>query len=104
MGSNLKLHAMRFISAPELATNEATLKARIFHRVLWMTIGIAVFFLGGLVALQPNTLMRRAESVAVLLILGLVLLAANRRGWTKLASWGLVAGLTGLISLRAYTS
>jgi len=96
--------AGRLLGAPQLATEEATFFARTFQRVPGLTLGVSILGLAALVILQLDTLGRPSLNVAVLVLLGFLLTAMNRRGWTRAASWFLVAGLTGLIAIRAYTS
>jgi signal transduction histidine kinase/FixJ family two-component response regulator len=89
---------------PSLASEEATQRARTFFRVSWASFAVVAFFLGVLGLAQPETAVRRATNIAFLLAVNLPLLALNRRGYTKLASWLLVAALGTLVVFRSYSA
>jgi signal transduction histidine kinase/CheY-like chemotaxis protein len=90
--------------APTLATDEATMRARAFHLVAWWVLIVIGIFLGTLAAIDPATLSRRVSTMLMLLVIVLPLLALSHRGWTRLASWLLVATFVGLVGQRAFTS
>ena len=89
---------------PSLATDEATKQAQTFRLVAWWVLGVIGIFLAILVAIEPSTLARRLATLLILLSIVLPLLALSYRGWSKLASWLLVATFVGLVGQRAVTS
>lgn len=89
---------------PRFPCGELTLAARSVHRVVCMVVLIATFFLGCLIILQPDTLARRLGAILTLISLGVLLVSINRRGMPRLASSVLIAGLTAVLALGAYTS
>src|SRR5262245_26672323 len=58
--------------------------------------------LGVAVLVQPETLARRATTVAAVAALVLTLHALSRRGKPALASWMLVIGLSVIVTQRAW--
>jgi PAS domain S-box-containing protein len=91
----------RLATPPVLSGEEATGRARTLYRVAWATAGTVLPFLFIVAALYPSTLLRRAGSAVVIVGLVTVVLALNRRGRTRLASWVLIAGLVALVTQRA---
>jgi signal transduction histidine kinase/FixJ family two-component response regulator len=79
-------------------------QVRTVRRLAWSAIVVAVVFLAALILEQPDTLARRSSTLAAVLILAFLVLAVNRAGRARLASWLLVAGLTAIISARAWTA
>ena len=96
------LAALRQLATPPLlATEEATARARALFRVAWGTFAMALAFLGALIALEPETWLRRGGSIVVVTGVVLGALALNRRGRARPAGALLVFGLIALISQRA---
>jgi signal transduction histidine kinase/CheY-like chemotaxis protein/PAS domain-containing protein len=91
----------RLATPPVLATDEATLRARVLYRVAWATLAIGPAFLLAMAALQPATWPRRGGSIVVVIGVVLGVLAVNRRGRTRLASAILVAGLIAVVTQRS---
>ena len=89
---------------PTLGTEEGTQHARTFYRVTWATLVVVTVFLSLLILAQPDTLARRGANVLLLFAATIALLALNRAGRTRIASWLLVLALGTLVSWRAYTS
>ena len=94
----------RLTQWPTLGTEKGTQRARTFYRVTWATLGVVTVFLSLLVVVQPDTLARRGANVLLLLAATIPLLALNRAGQTRIASWLLVLALGALVSFRAYTA
>ncbi|MBC8040461.1 MAG: PAS domain-containing protein [Opitutaceae bacterium] len=89
---------------PEFASGELTLAVRTVHRAVCLTVIVITFFIGCLIVLQPDTLGRRILTILSVIVLGVLLLIVNRRGMPRLASILLVAGLTLILTFRAFTS
>src|SRR5262245_61629301 len=93
----------RWFSLPRLPSIAHTEAAARFHRVMLSAMGIVSLFLGLLLLVQPETGWRRLEVLVVFNGMGFVLLAANRKGHTRFAGWGLVTGIFAILTQRTLT-
>ena len=94
----------RFFTPPRFDSEDLSLRARTFHRVARATGIIAPSFLLALIALQPETWLRRSFSILVMFVATGVVLALNHRGRTELASWLFVGSLVGLVTHKSLSS
>ena len=85
-----------------MTSEERTPRARTFRMTALGTLAIGSVWLLLLILLQPGSLQPRAVSIACLGLAVPLLLALDRRGRTTLASWGLLLGLTALVTYRAW--
>jgi signal transduction histidine kinase len=94
----------RFFSPPQLDSADLSVRARTLHRVARATGIIAPTFLLALIALQPETWLRRSFSILVVLLAAGVVLAINHRGKTELASSLFIGALIGLVTHKSLSS
>ena len=94
----------RFFTPPRFDSEDLRLRARTLHRVTRATGIIAPTFLLALIALQPETWLRRSFSILVVLLSAGAVLAINHRGKTTLASWLFIAALVGLVTHKSLSS
>jgi signal transduction histidine kinase len=86
------------LTAPALATHESTERARIFHRVVWITMGAATVFLLMVALIQQDVAPRAVFAVGFINLLGVSLLHLSSTGRTHVASWLLVLALIALVT------
>ena len=89
---------------PVFASPEQTLRARIVHVVVGVTMLVAVGFLPLIAIMQPATATRGVSAAVFIAALGLVLLYLNRSGRTRLAAMLFSAGLIALMTALAVTA
>jgi PAS domain S-box-containing protein len=94
----------RYFSYPALPGEEATLRARTFHRVALGFLVIAVPFLILLGVMEPTAMNRRLVNLSLLALLVLPLVELNRRGHTRLAGALLLIGMVAIVVRGALTS
>ncbi len=94
----------RYFAYPHLPGGEATARARTFHRVAFGILVIAPLFLLLLAAIEPSAAPRRFLSAGLVAALDLLLIEANRRGYTRLASRLLIIGLVAIAARSALTA
>jgi PAS domain S-box-containing protein len=92
----------RLFRAPVFADEEQTQRARTLHRVAWTMIGVASVFLPLLILENPASLVRRSQSLLVVVTVGVGFLELNRRGRTRLGSWLTVAVLLAIVAYQAF--
>ena len=85
------------LSSPDLRRH-----ARALWIVSWPFFAVVAAVLGIAVIVEPDTLMRRATTVAAVGALMVVLHALSRSGRPVLASWILVIGLSLIVTQRAW--
>jgi len=95
---------LRAFSSPVFATPEQTLRARILHWVIGVTVLTAVAFFPLIVITQPATGTRAVAAGAFVSTVGLLLLAVNRAGRTRLAAILFAAALVSLMTALAVTA
>ena len=81
--------------------DEQNQRSQLLYALAWGTMGVAVVALLAIAILQPSVRPLAFSNIAFVVILGLILLELNRRGWTRLASWVLVVGLITRITWTA---
>lgn len=92
----------RWIAPPRLATRDLTRRAHTLWIIKWPFFAVVAVVLSIAVAVQPETLARRAITIGVVGLLVAALHELNRRGRTRQASWALVTGLTLIVTQRAW--
>jgi signal transduction histidine kinase len=93
---------IQWFAPPSLESSEAERRARGLWLVAWPFLAVVTVTLGIAVAVEPETLARRAVTVAAVAILITILHEINRRGRTSLASWLFVIGCTVIVTQRAW--
>jgi len=93
---------MRWLAPPVLTTGETTRRARALWMVGWSFFALLAFLLAAAIIATPETLVRRGTSIALVGLLVLCLHVLNRRGYTAVASWIFVLGLTVIVTQRAW--
>jgi signal transduction histidine kinase len=96
------LMRLHWFAPPELPSAELRRRARALWIVSWPFFAVVTVILGLAVIVEPQTLGRRATTVAAVGILIAALHAISRRGRPMLASWMLVLGLTIIVTQRAW--
>lgn len=94
---------MRYLFFPPVFSDpENTEKANTLFTVVWFSVLLA---LGAMVALiRSGSFFRAFTPLIVLTPMGLIVLALNRRGWIRFASWLFIATIIALTSFRALVS
>jgi len=95
---------LRSFAPPVFDTPEQTLRARILHLVIGVTVLIAAGFLPLIAIMEPATLSRAVSATAFIGGLGLLLLRVNRSGRTRLAAILFAGGLIALMTAVAVTA
>ena len=95
---------LRSLAPPIFASPEQTLRARILHLVIGVTLLICVGFLPPIMVMQPETWSRGVPAMVFISCLGLALLRLNRSGRTRLASGLFIGGLIALMTALAVTA
>jgi PAS domain S-box-containing protein len=93
---------LQWFMPPAFDTEEATERALTLWKLSWGTLGVWFTGILFLLVLQPETLVQRIISLAILAALVVPIHALNRRGFTDLGSWILVLGLVFHVSQRAW--
>ena len=106
-GQNPLRHAaaqsiFRWFAPPELARADLRRRARALWIVSWPFFAVVAVGLGIAVLVEPQTVMRRATTVAAVGALMIILHALSRTGRPVLASWILVIGLSIIVTQRAW--
>ena len=89
---------------PSFETEELTQRARTFWRIAWAVLSVFTFISAGFVLLEPSSFGRRLGTNLVLWGVVLPLLAINRRGKTRAASWLFILALIFISAQRAWVS
>ena len=89
---------------PSFETEEHTQRARTFWRIAWAVLSVFTFISVGFVLLEPSSFARRLGTNVVLWGVVLSLLAINRRGKTRAASWLFILALIVISGQRAWVS
>src|SRR4051812_19714100 len=87
---------------PKLARADLRHRARALWIVSWPFFAVVTILLGIAVLIDPNTLVRRATTVAAVGGLMTVLHITSRSGRPVLASWVFVTGLSIIVTQRAW--
>ena len=93
----------RIFVPPVFASEEQTQRARMLHAVVLMTMVISTVFLITIMIEQPAALLRSLFSASSVNLLGVVMLAVNRRGRTRMASVLFVTGIVLVLTILAPT-
>lgn len=89
---------------PTFESEERTLRARTFLRIVWSTLLVVSLFLTILIVAEPETLVRRASNIGLLASSTFILLRLNQAGHTRMASGLFVLSLGTLVTVRAATT
>lgn len=98
----LDLQLRRWLGPPALATEEETQRARTLWIVALGALIVGSTLLVVLALVQLESLQPRALALAVLWSVVGTVLELNRRGWTRVSTWGLLLGLIALVTYRAF--
>lgn len=94
----------RFMAPPVFESEQLTQRARMFHRVTgWMMV-IATLLLLAVGLINTELLPRSVLSLTLIDVMGLTLLATNRRGYTRQSSIALIVGCVILVTALAFTA
>ena len=85
-------------------SDEHAQRSRQFRQIAVGMMAVATTVLVVLMLVQPAQRVRELIAVTVVDTLGVVLLAINRRGYTRAASIGLVAGLIALVTVMSLSA
>jgi signal transduction histidine kinase len=92
----------RWFAPPALANPDLRHRAHALWMVSWPFLAVVAVVLGIAVLVEPDTLARRATTVAAVGALITGLHAISRAGRPLLASWILVIGLSAIVTQRAW--
>jgi signal transduction histidine kinase len=95
---------IQWFAPPEFARADLRHRARAFWIVSWPFFAVVTVLLAIAVLVEPQTLVRRATTVAAVGGLMTVLHMTNRAGRPVLASWILVTGLSVIVTQRAWVT
>ena len=95
---------LRWFGPPELPGGDLRRRALSLWVVSWPFFAVVTIVLGVGVLVEPDTLARRATTIAAVGILTAILHTVNRAGRTALASWMLVIGLCVIVTQRAWAT
>jgi signal transduction histidine kinase len=98
----MTLQFFEWFAPPKLARADLRHRARALWIVSWPFFVVVTMLLGIAVLVEPDTLARRATTIAVVGGLMTVLHMTSRSGRPVLASWILVTGLTVVVTQRAW--
>jgi signal transduction histidine kinase len=93
---------LHWFALPELSRADLQSSARALWIVSWPFFAVVTTGLGIAVLVEPDTLARRAVTIAAVGILTILLHAISRAGRPMLASWILVLGLSIIVTQRAW--
>ena len=93
---------LRWFAAPELPRPDLRRRARALWLVSWPFFAVVVAMLAIGVVAEPETLGRRATTIAAVGVLVMVLHGISRAGRPVLASWMLMVGLSAIVTQRAW--
>ena len=85
-------------------SEEHAQRSRLFRQVAIGMMAVSTTVLVTLMFVQPTQRARALAALTVMSVLGLALLAVNRRGHTRAASIALVAGLVGLVTVMSLSA
>ena len=91
-----------WFAAPRLPRPDLQRRARALWILSWPFLAVVAIVLGLAVLVEPDTLVRRATTIAAVAALVLVLHAISRTGRVVLACWMLVIGLSVIVTQRAW--
>ena len=93
-----------WFAPPQLARADLRHRARALWLVSWPFFAVVTILLGIAVLVEPETLVRRATTIAAVGGLMTVLHMTSRAGRPLLASWVLVIGLSVIVTQRAWVT
>jgi signal transduction histidine kinase len=91
-----------WFAPPELSHPHLRSRARALWIVSWPFFAVVTIVLGIAVIVEPQTLARRAVTIAAVGVLIMLLHTISRAGRPMLASWMLVLGLSVIVTQRAW--
>lgn len=89
-------------NAPAFEQDDETLQARALFRVVWTVVAAITVTLLAMMALQPDSVAQRINSLIVVYAGAFACLLLNRHRRTHAASWVFVCTLLGLLSYRSW--
>jgi PAS domain S-box-containing protein len=101
---NLWSSIRRWFAPPVFEAAEVTQAAQTVYRVLRVSAMIITGFFAVLIIAQPETAGQRLQSWAVFVIATAFFFEINRRGFPRAASWGFIAIIGGILTIRTMTS
>lgn len=93
-----------WFAPPVLSRPDLGRRARALWIVSWPFFAVITAMLGVAVLVEPQTLVRRAVTIAAVGVLMIFLHSISRSGRPVLASWILVLGLSGIVTQRAWVT
>jgi len=93
---------LRWFAPPQLSRPDLQRSARALWIVSWPFFAVVTVMLGIAVLVEPDTLVRRATTVAAVGAVMILLHTTSRAGRPALASWILVIGLSVIVTQRAW--
>ncbi|MGH9411869.1 MAG: sensor histidine kinase [Vicinamibacterales bacterium] len=93
---------LHWFAAPELPSPDLRRHARALWIASWPFFAVVASMLTIAVIVEPETLVRRATTIAAVGVLIALLHAMSRAGRPALASWMLVLGLSAIVTQRAW--
>jgi signal transduction histidine kinase len=93
---------LHWLAPPELLPNDLRRRARSLWIASWPFFVGVTAVLGIAVLVEPETMVRRATTVAAVGVLVAILHAISHTGRPVLASWMLVIGLSAIVTQRAW--
>jgi len=93
---------VQWFAPPDFSRADLRHRARALWMVSWPFFAVVTVLLGIAVLVEPDTLVRRATTVAAVGALMTVLHMTSRAGRPALASWMLVMGLSVIVTQRAW--
>jgi signal transduction histidine kinase len=91
-----------WFAPPDLSSADGRSRARALWIVSWPFFAVVTVVLGIAVLVEPDTLARRAVTIALVGVLTILLHTISRAGRPVLASWILVLGLSVIVTQRAW--
>ena len=95
---------LRLLRPPRLASEDLTQRARTFHRVVLVVIGVSNLCFAILALARPELRPRLLVYFFAIDLPGFLLLALNRRGRTRLASGLFVTSMLSLVTIGALSA
>lgn len=97
-------HTLRWFAPPELPRADLRRRARALWFLSWPLFAVVAITLSVAVLVEPDTLARRATTVAAVGLLVLALHVVSRSGQPVPASWAFVLGLCVIVTQRAWVT
>ena len=91
-----------WLAAPVFESEELTERAHSLWVIAWGCLIVGCPLLIVLLLGQPESVYHRLSTIGALLAMVPLLHEINRRGYTRVASWGLILGLIAVVTHRAW--